>query len=161
MTESRDQLLPLGLVPLKFRHAEIGAVAAAALVMTIVCDEWIAGLAVASWWLGWKLLRSRAGTSERPIRIRAETTGGAEVAGRHGFAVKSPAAFVEIDGFRFTHAAGQTAVEAGATHVRFTRNVFACAGSLDLSWNPLATLKAHVRIFRKFAAPQRCNVVTI
>ncbi len=71
---------------------------------------------------------TRAGTSARPIRIRAETTGGVEIAGTHGFVVNSPAAFVEIDGFRFTHAAGQTAVQPGATHVRFTRSVFECAG---------------------------------
>ena len=48
---------------------------------------------------------TRAGTSDHPIRIRAETTGGVEIAGTHGFVVNSPAAFVEIDGFRFTHAA--------------------------------------------------------
>ncbi|HEY8151300.1 MAG TPA: chondroitinase-B domain-containing protein, partial [Vicinamibacteria bacterium] len=71
---------------------------------------------------------TRAGTSDRPIRVRAEAIGGVEIAGTHGFVVNSPAAFVEIDGFRFTHAAGQTAVQAGATHARFTRNVFECAG---------------------------------
>jgi Chondroitinase B len=70
----------------------------------------------------------RAGTADRPIRIRAETAGGVEIRGTHGFTVNSPAAFVEIDGFRFTHAAGQTSVASGATHIRFTRNVFAGTG---------------------------------
>ena len=70
----------------------------------------------------------RAGTADRLIRIRAETPGGVEIRGTHGFTVNSPAAFVEIDGFRFTHAAGQTSITSGATHIRFTRNVFACVG---------------------------------
>jgi Chondroitinase B len=70
----------------------------------------------------------RAGTADHPIRIRAETPGRVEIAGAHGFIVNGPAAFVEIDGFRFTHAAGQTSIASGATHIRFTRNVFACAG---------------------------------
>jgi poly(beta-D-mannuronate) lyase len=70
----------------------------------------------------------RAGAPGRPIRIRAETPGGVAISGTHGFTVTSPAAFVEIEGFRFTHAAGQTSIAAGATHIRFTRNVFECAG---------------------------------
>jgi hypothetical protein len=70
----------------------------------------------------------RAGTAARPIRIGAQTVGGVEIAGSHGFLLRPPAAHVEIDGFRFTHAAGGASIEPGATHVRFTRNVFACAG---------------------------------
>jgi poly(beta-D-mannuronate) lyase len=70
----------------------------------------------------------RAGTADRRLRIRAETPGGVEIAGTHGFTVNSPAAFVEIDGFRFTHASGQASIASGATHIRFTRNVFECAG---------------------------------
>jgi poly(beta-D-mannuronate) lyase len=69
-----------------------------------------------------------AGTADRPILIRAETPGGVAIAGRHGFTVTSPAAFVEIDGFRFTHAAGETSIGPGATHIRFTHNVFENAG---------------------------------
>jgi poly(beta-D-mannuronate) lyase len=70
----------------------------------------------------------RVGTADRPICIRAETPGGVEIAGTHGFTVSSPAAYVEIDGFRLTHAAGQTSIASGATHIRFTRNVFEGSG---------------------------------
>ena len=70
----------------------------------------------------------RAGTAARPIRVVAETAGGVEIAGSHGFVVTPPAAYAEVDGFHFTHAAGATSIEPGATHVRFTRNVFECAG---------------------------------
>jgi alpha-L-fucosidase len=70
----------------------------------------------------------RSGTAKGPITVRAHTTGGVEIAGTHGFALRAPAAYVVIEGFRFTHASGQTSIEYGATHVRFSRNVFECAG---------------------------------
>lgn len=70
----------------------------------------------------------RAGAPERPITIAAETVGGVEITGTHGFHVVQPAAHVIIRGFKFTHAAGRNSIAAGARHVRFSRNIFECTG---------------------------------
>ena len=70
----------------------------------------------------------RQGAAGKPIRIVAKTPGGVTIAGAGGFDVVSPAAYVEIDGFLLTHASGTTQVRPGATHIRFTHNVFECAG---------------------------------
>jgi poly(beta-D-mannuronate) lyase len=70
----------------------------------------------------------RAGAPGRPIRIAAQHVGGVTIGGSDGFDVVAPAAYVEIDGFVFTHASGKTQVRSGASHVRFTHNVFECAG---------------------------------
>jgi poly(beta-D-mannuronate) lyase len=69
-----------------------------------------------------------AGTKERPIVIAAETVGAVEIAGAGGFNVAAPAAYVEIRGFRFTHAAGHEVIGGGTNHVRFSRNTFLCSG---------------------------------
>lgn len=68
------------------------------------------------------------GTDAAPVRIAAETVGGVTIAGAAGFEVAADAAYVEIDGFTFTHRAGTTQVRPGAAHVRFTHNVFEAAG---------------------------------
>ena len=68
------------------------------------------------------------GTEGAPIRIAAQSVGGVEITGTHGFDVRSPAMHVEITGFLFTHRAGTTRVRSGATHIRFTRNIFECNG---------------------------------
>jgi poly(beta-D-mannuronate) lyase len=70
----------------------------------------------------------RRGAEGKPIRIVAATPGGVTIAGSDGFAVSAGAAYVEIDGFLLTHASGKTFVRSGASHIRFTRNVFECAG---------------------------------
>lgn len=70
----------------------------------------------------------RAGAPDRPITIEAESVGGVEITGTHGFNVGQPAAHVVIRGFKFTHAAGRNAIGAGTRHVRFTRNTFECTG---------------------------------
>lgn len=70
----------------------------------------------------------RPGTATAPITIRAESVGGVELGGTHGFTVAAPAAHVVIEGFVFTHAAAGNVVEAGAHHVRWLRNTFACPG---------------------------------
>src|SRR6185503_15594729 len=64
------------------------------------------------------------GSSAKPIRIVAQSVGGVTIAGSDGFDIVAPAAYVEIDGFVFTHASGKTQVRSGASHVRFTHNVF-------------------------------------
>lgn len=70
----------------------------------------------------------RIGTAEQPITITAETIGGAEIGGTHGFHITGAAAHIVVAGFKFTHAAGKTNISAGTSHVRFTRNTFQCAG---------------------------------
>jgi len=69
------------------------------------------------------------GTEEDPVTIAAETVGGVEIGGTHGFNVGAPANYVVISGFKFTHASGRTTVGAGTRHIRFTRNTFRCTGS--------------------------------
>jgi len=71
----------------------------------------------------------RAGTATNRIIIRAETVGGVEMAGSHGFQVNSGAAHVTIQGFKFTHRAGGAAIQSGAHFIRFARNIFQCAGA--------------------------------
>jgi poly(beta-D-mannuronate) lyase len=69
-----------------------------------------------------------AGAEGRPITIAAETIGGVEIGGAGGFEVTKPAAFVVVQGFKFTHAVGRATIGAGTSHVRFTRNTFVCSG---------------------------------
>jgi poly(beta-D-mannuronate) lyase len=71
---------------------------------------------------------NRRGTALLPIRIMALRLGGAEITGSHGFTVNSPAAHVQIWGFKLTHVSGRNSIRPGATHIRFTRNVFECSG---------------------------------
>src|SRR5688572_25936566 len=71
---------------------------------------------------------NRQGTAEQPIRIVAKNIGGVEITGTHGFEVRSPATYVEIEGFLFTHQSGRNRIRSGATHIRFTRNFFECTG---------------------------------
>jgi poly(beta-D-mannuronate) lyase len=71
---------------------------------------------------------NRQGNATAPIRIVAQTVGGVEITGTHGFNVTSPAAYVEIQGFLFTHISGRNQIRSGATHIRFTRNFFECTG---------------------------------
>lgn len=69
------------------------------------------------------------GTAEQPITIAAETVGGVEIGGTHGFNVGAPASHVVISGFKFTHASGKASIGTGTRHVRFTRNTFRCTGA--------------------------------
>lgn len=78
------------------------------------------------------------GTETQPITLAAETVGEVEIAGTHGFNIGAPATHVVISGFKFTHAAGKTAIGAGAHHLRFTRNTFRCTGS-----GPYLTVNGH------------------
>ena len=65
---------------------------------------------------------SRAGTAANRIIIRAETVGGVEIAGASGFSFNSGAAYVTVQGFKFTHA-GAINMTSGANHCRLTRNI--------------------------------------
>jgi poly(beta-D-mannuronate) lyase len=70
----------------------------------------------------------RQGTASDPIRILAQWPGAVEITGTHGFNVVSPATYVQIIGFKFTHQSGRNQVRNGATHIRFTLNTFECTG---------------------------------
>ncbi len=65
---------------------------------------------------------TRTGTAANPILIRADSIGGVEITGSSGFKLSSPAAYITIQGFKFTHAAS-ISVPSGTSHCRFTRNV--------------------------------------
>jgi poly(beta-D-mannuronate) lyase len=69
--------------------------------------------------------KGRAGA---PVRIVAEHVGGVTLSGSDGFDVAAEAAYVQVDGFVFTHRSGRAQVRSGASHIRFTHNVFACTG---------------------------------
>ncbi len=69
------------------------------------------------------------GTATAPITVEAATIGGATIGGSDGFHITSTAAYATVQGFVFTHAAGKTSIDAGATNCRFTRNVFKCSGT--------------------------------
>jgi poly(beta-D-mannuronate) lyase len=68
------------------------------------------------------------GAADHPIRIVAQTIGGVEITGTHGFDVASPATRIEIDGFLLTHASGRNQIRSHATFIRFTHNTFECVG---------------------------------
>jgi poly(beta-D-mannuronate) lyase len=75
-----------------------------------------------------KIVIDKQGTATKPIIIAARTIGGVEINGTEGFEINSPAAYVIIKGFKFTHASGKTKIEVGTSHCRITRNVFECKG---------------------------------
>ena len=71
---------------------------------------------------------NRGGSAGAPIRVAAQTMGGVTIRGSHGFSVSAPAAYVEIAGFVFMQASGTNQIGNGATHIRFTRNIFESTG---------------------------------
>jgi len=64
------------------------------------------------------------GTREKPIIIAAQHTGAAEITGKGGFSLQSPAAYIIIRGFKFTHAASKAKTGIGTSFCRFTQNIF-------------------------------------
>ena len=71
---------------------------------------------------------TRAGTAAHPIIIAAQQSGAAEISGAGGFTLQSPAAYIEISGFRFTHISSKARTGAGTSFCRFTRNIFETTG---------------------------------
>lgn len=63
-----------------------------------------------------------AGTAANPILICAQTVGGVEIKGTHGFSFNPGASYVTVQGFKFTHAASIN-MTIGAHHCRLTRNL--------------------------------------
>ena len=70
-----------------------------------------------------------AGAAGQPLTIMAEKIGGVEIKGEGGFTLESPAAYVVIEGFKFTHAPGTLTLAPGVHHCRISRNVFELAGT--------------------------------
>jgi poly(beta-D-mannuronate) lyase len=70
------------------------------------------------------LIIVNAGTKGEPIEVRAERDGGVQINGTSGFTFASPAAYVNLRGFKFTHEAGTINLPEGTHHCRVTRNVF-------------------------------------
>ena len=69
-----------------------------------------------------------AGTKQKPITITAQNFGKAEISGKGGFHLVSPAAYVVIRDFRFTHAASKAKSSVGSTFCRWTNNIFETPG---------------------------------
>ena len=82
---------------------------------------------------------TRVGTASAPILINAETTGGATIGGSSGFQFSSPAAWVIVQGFVFTHTGDQLIIANGTSHCRLSRN------SIQLTI-PAGADQAYVRI---------------
>jgi poly(beta-D-mannuronate) lyase len=65
---------------------------------------------------------NRQGTVANPITIMAQTIGGVEITGSRGFSFSSPAAYVTVQGFKFTHT-NSISIPSGTSHCRLTRNI--------------------------------------
>lgn len=77
------------------------------------------------------ILINSAGTKAKPIIIEAEDAGKTEITGTAGFNVVSPAAYIIIRGFKFTHAASKARCSAGSTFCHWTNNIFETPGTGD------------------------------
>jgi hypothetical protein len=71
---------------------------------------------------------NKKGTASQPITIAAQTIGGAEIRGAGGFSMVSPAAYIIIKGFKFTHAANHAKMASGTSFCHWTRNIFETPG---------------------------------
>jgi len=81
---------------------------------------------------------SKQGTAAQPITITAQSIGGAEIKGTAGFNIVSPARYIIIRGFKFTHNASQATMASGTSFCRWTQNVFETPGdgeNLSLNGN--------------------------
>lgn len=74
---------------------------------------------------------NKTGTKEKPITIEAEELGGTEITGAGGFNLISPATYIVIRGFKFTHQASKARFSAGSSFCRFTQNIFETPGTGD------------------------------
>lgn len=71
---------------------------------------------------------NKQGTAAQPITITAQSIGGAEIKGTAGFNIVSPARYIIIRGFKFTHNASQATMANGTSFCRWTQNVFETPG---------------------------------
>ncbi|WP_315823084.1 polysaccharide lyase 6 family protein [Paraflavitalea speifideaquila] len=72
---------------------------------------------------------NKQGTGAQPITIKAQTIAGAEIKGTAGFNIVSPAKYIIIQGFKFTHNASQATMASGTSFCRWTRNIFETPGA--------------------------------
>lgn len=101
----------------------------------------------------------KQGTAGQPITITSATTGGVEIKGTSGFQVTGTAACIVIKGFKLTHDAGKTKIDAGARFCRVTRNVFECPGKgADLTVSGDDTQVDHNTFQNKFTEGQMISV---
>ena len=77
------------------------------------------------------ILIKNAGTKSQPITIAAQNQGRAEITGSNGFNLVSPAAYIIITGFKFTHAASKARLSSGTSFCQWTRNIFETPGTGD------------------------------
>jgi poly(beta-D-mannuronate) lyase len=71
---------------------------------------------------------SKAGTAKQPITISAQHAAAAEISGSGGFVLVSPAFYIIIRDFKFTHAASRARSSAGSSFCRWTNNIFETPG---------------------------------
>lgn len=74
------------------------------------------------------ILINKQGTSGQPITIAAEKIGEVEITGKGGFNLVSPAKYIIIKGFKFTHLASRAKTSNGTSFCRFTQNIFETPG---------------------------------
>ncbi|MGN6533577.1 MAG: polysaccharide lyase 6 family protein, partial [Ginsengibacter sp.] len=74
------------------------------------------------------IIINKAGTASHPITIAAQNTGFAEITGSGGFNLISPAAYIIIKGFKFTHLASKAKASPDTRFCRFTQNLFETPG---------------------------------
>ena len=72
---------------------------------------------------------NKVGTATKPISITTESLGGAEITGKGGFSLVSPAAYIIIRGFKFTHEASKARSGAGTKFCEWSSNVFETPGT--------------------------------
>ena len=72
---------------------------------------------------------NKVGTATKPISITTESLGGAEITGKGGFSLVSPAAYIIIKGFKFTHEASKARSGSGTRFCEWTGNIFETPGT--------------------------------
>src|SRR5688572_4171141 len=77
------------------------------------------------------ILINKTGTKDKPITIEAEQAGDVTITGRGGFNLISPASYIVIRGFRFTHEASKARCSPGSSFCRWTQNIFETPGTGD------------------------------
>ena len=74
------------------------------------------------------ILVNCVGTAAKPIMITAKNYLSAEITGKGGFNLQSPAAYVIIRDFKFTHAASKAKTGTGTSFCQWTNNLFETPG---------------------------------
>lgn len=74
------------------------------------------------------IMINKAGTKSQPITIAAEGPG-TEISGNGGIVLVSPAAYIIIKGFTFTHGASKAKTLPGTSFCQWTNNIFETPGT--------------------------------